>query len=305
MDLPEVQVHPALLRIRRAVSMRIDARNEPHGTAARYNWCKRRPEGSCSECRRAAARRKNERELERARGATFFLSTALVLDHIDALRKAGVGVHAIAKAADMSSSTLSLLMQGKKKRIGRPLHDRILAVEARPYRLPPRASVLRFQALQAAGYSRGMIAAKMSPDLDGRIANLRVDENSVYVTRPLAEALVRVCREVGLTPGSSAITRQRALKRKLRPPADFDEEQFLDVDWDGVEDELVLEERADALLEDVELIEKSLREPSNDKERAWNRALVEERTGVTYAYINTLRQRRASREWKARRDTAA
>lgn len=52
-----------------------------------------------------------------------------MLDHINKLRKAGIGYKAVAAAAGLAKSTLAMILTGKRRRIRRNHAERILAVD--------------------------------------------------------------------------------------------------------------------------------------------------------------------------------
>lgn len=269
---------------------RVDGKTMPHGTEPRYRWCKRENGTACDACRRVTARRKAERELAKARGEVRFVPPDEALAHIERLRAAGMGVRVICREVPMSSSTMQALRRGRSKKIGVDLNARILAVKAKPWRLPPEGHLLRLRALYAAGYSAKWIAAQMTEITGHSITSLKVT-GTRYAERPNVEALVTLCKRVGYAEGPSDLTRARARNWGYRPAWDFDEDLFYDVEWDGTEPEWEEQDRAEAILQDVEEIERELREPSNQAEVRRNRELIEERIGLTWDYIVTLRRR--------------
>lgn len=268
----------------------------------------------CDHCRALNTRGQKRRRLLARRGVRLSVPLTEVRPHVLACLEAFVDLPRhrmyaqLAERADVGRSTVTRIAEGRDGRVLRRVADSLLAIDPeglRPHQryVPHNGTRQRVYALMRLGYPQDWVAAEIS--LSGR-AHMNLQKQFKRGNdRAYAQRLVDLCREIGDTPGPSNRTRRWAERRGYEPPAFYDVDDFYDVEWDGSVSELTAERRDDALLEDVELIEKSLREPSNDEERAWNRALVEERVGVKYQYIVTLRRRRASREWKERRDSAA
>jgi hypothetical protein len=211
----------------------------------------------------------------------------------------------IAAAAGISTSTLQAVLRcntrahqtERRARILGATAARILAVKPPSTMVSMEASIIRVQALNALGYRQVDIMALMTR----KIANLNVNrgKRGATITREKAQDILDVCLLVGDRPGPNPLTAKRSGTRGFRVPADYDEDLFYDIEWDGTEPEWEEQSRAEAILQDAAEIERTLREPSNQEEARRNRELIEERLGYTWDYVQTLRRRQRQAQGEA------
>jgi hypothetical protein len=268
----------------------------PHGTTQGYrsHGCR------CDACSEASYLATKSLTLARQRGdmSRSLVDAEPARKHLLWLRDdLKVSEKRIAEAAGISTSTLQAVLRcntrahqtERRARILGATAARILAVQPPSVMVSMEASIIRVQALNALGYRQADIMALMTR----KIANLNVNRGrrGATITREKAQDILDVCLRVGDRPGPNPLTAKRCRTKGFRVPADYDEDLFYDIEWDGVEPEREAEDRAAALLEDAAEIERTLREPSNQEEARLNRELLEERLGVTWDYVISLRRR--------------
>ena len=120
----------------------------------------------CVPCRTANSRYSSEwAAAQRAGDWRGFVPTTLVLGHIQKLRKAGIGYRAIADAAGLAKSTISMILTGERVQIRKHRADRILAVDrsavADGALVPGRRTWALLNELLGAGYTKTFLAKQL------------------------------------------------------------------------------------------------------------------------------------------------
>ncbi len=102
--------------------LRIDVDRLPCGVRAKYiAGCR------CEACRRSNTEYERQRSAARRAGDwNGIVSAVKVRNHLKRLRRAGVGLRAVAAATDVNRSLLQALIQGKRKRLWARNERRIL-----------------------------------------------------------------------------------------------------------------------------------------------------------------------------------
>ena len=222
---------------------------QPCGTAAAYNRHRNRREVPCRPCMDAHARDERGRAAAR-RGSTMrqLVPAGPVRDHVQQLRRAGLGARRIADLADISYGVVSRLLWGDRTRGRAPsksmfaAHAKaILAVEATVETLGSRIDVdatgthRRLQALMVLGWTQVRLARQ--PELDvaqQRINQLlqqdRVGAANAIAVRRLYDRLWETpppCRDARERDGADR-TRARALAAGWAPAMAWDDDTIDD-----------------------------------------------------------------------------
>lgn len=156
-----------------------------------------------------------------------------VRPHVVALMDAGGSARAIAEVAACSPTTIRQIAAGRTTTVKRALAARLVRVRVQDLldrdgprdRLPATGAVRRVQALLALGHSHATITAAMP----GRHQSLDVlDARQRWVFRDVHHAVVVAYEQLSMTPGTSRVTRSRALARGYVPPLAWDDDTIDD-----------------------------------------------------------------------------
>lgn len=160
---------------------------------------------------------------------------APLIEHVAALRAAGMSARSIAAAAGVSLATVSALAwpdrhgSARTRGVQRHTRDAILAVRG-PHQAPPNGlvpiigTVRRLQALARMGWTVRAIAAAAGMAHQS-IAGL---DNSQRIRKATADAIARVYDDLSMRPGPSDITRRRATAAGYAPPLAWDDDTIDD-----------------------------------------------------------------------------
>ena len=165
---------------------------EPHGTRHRYlGGCR------CVPCRAANSRYSCERAAaQRAGDWRGFVPAALVLGHIQQLRKGGIGYKAIAAAAGLAKSTLAMILTGKRLLIRRHHAIRILRVNRSAVvdcAVVPAGPTWRLlNELREAGYTKTFLAKQLRSRAKRR--SLQIEAR--WITALTASKVERLYRRI-------------------------------------------------------------------------------------------------------------
>lgn len=185
------------------------------------------------------------------------VSTEPAALHITALRDAGLGLPRIAELAGVSKPTVwriprreQMLAGIEAKILAVPIPDRPIEIASDGAYINGVGTRRRLQALQAIGYTRADLAARIGMSEDG-VSDLARGKGS-HVTAGLGRRIDAAFRELQLTPGSNAVTRARSLKKGWLPPFAWDEDT---IDDPGAEPDLGEHHKLDWLAEYGELLD--------------------------------------------------
>lgn len=213
-----------------------------HGTTAR---AKGRPACgvpacSCPPCRAAENAYDKRRRYLNATGRTLMVDTTPVAAHLRRLFDAGAGWSQLAAATGCSSSTLHAIHTGRILECRRATANKILAVQAGdaiPHgrMLPAIGSIRRLHALLAAGHRCLDISAASGVE-HSMISDL-VNERLTATKRHVAERIDAGYRRLVNSTGTSARSKNRALRCGWAPPGAWDDDTIDDPnalpDWTG------------------------------------------------------------------------
>lgn len=191
----------------------------PHGTESRYYGTRKRAACRCERCIRAAYYANIRRAQGRARYGSNLIDRDPVAEHIAVLLAAGMSQSAIARAANVSVSTISYLHLGKTRSCMREKALRILAVQPHADSVSPRpatGTIRRVRALYAIGHGQGAIARAtgLSESAVSHIASGMV----ATVSGATAVAVQRAYRELAVKAGASRKARARAAAQGWHGP---------------------------------------------------------------------------------------
>lgn len=201
--------------------------------------------------RREAARRYAKRwRQEKARGVQHSIPIEDVACHVDKLIAAGGSVTGIGEAAGVHWTIIGELSRRQRKRIHTATADRILrvAIPDLVYRssgqVPSVGAIRRVRALLALGHSHATITSQL-PTPNARFTMQLVSRQPLRVSRSMHDAVCVAYDDLSMTPGTSKVTRRRALREGYKPPLWWDEADLDDPyadtraplvdDGDGVE----------------------------------------------------------------------
>lgn len=189
-------------------------------------------------CREARYRYMKRWKLDRVRGVKRLTDPGQVRLHVLTLLGQGWSARGVAGAAGVAPQTVTRLVRGDAKSIGRATAAKILAVD--PDALPAEAShqtaepfvprvgtVRRLQALMFMGYSQR--------DLRGygiSAANL-LNQQGRWVTRSTHDKVAAVYAKLAHVPGPTSRSRHEAIKRGYIGPLawdDIDHDEYPDTD---------------------------------------------------------------------------
>lgn len=169
---------------------------------------------------------------DRAHGHTRTMPAQPVRAHIDALYMAGMSLSSIASAAGSTKSTVHNIFTGRNPSIRKTTAAKILAVTApldRPRDpddetfVPKVGAVRRIQALQALGWRHDDMRAH-----SGVITHLVLSQPGGWITWRNHARIAAMYSALCMTPGPSAATRTRAVRRGWAPPLAWDEDSIDD-----------------------------------------------------------------------------
>lgn len=197
-----------------------------HGTEGRYKGTTTgRPPCRCPKCIRGNRHANARRALVRLQGETNLVPRDTLLAHLKSLTAAGMTQGAIARAANVSPTTISYILNGKLDGCQRSKATRILAVQpGRHDPLSPRPALpaaRRIQALYAIGHGQASISSSsgLSGATIGQIAHGRyksIDVRTDEKVRAAYRTLTRV-------PGTSGKARRVAASEGWVSPAAWGE----------------------------------------------------------------------------------
>ncbi|KAB1979259.1 hypothetical protein [Streptomyces triticiradicis] len=209
----------------------------PHGTYARANGSRGyRAPCKCEPCLVERRRYKKHDNASRQLGRPGHVDATQARERL-LLLKQTVGWNDLAAAIGGSAANLRDIAFGRRLRIKRTTHHRIMQISATPsggQYIDATGSARRLRALQAIGHTTYTIAdvsntsrSLIVPILDGRGS----------VRRVVAERIEAAYRELSKTPGSAARSMNRAKREGWAPPAAWDDELIDDPnaapDWTG------------------------------------------------------------------------
>lgn len=183
-----------------------------HGTEARYCPGKNgRPACHCPLCTRAARLANIRRARIRAMYGSNVIDRDILLPHIERLLAGGMSQGGIARAANVSASTISYIVLGKLKACQREKAVRILAVEPGFDDRAPRPAIgttRRVRALYAIGHGQTAIAREtgLSESAISHIANTLNETVSAATAAKISAAY----RKLIARPGTSRKAKDRA-----------------------------------------------------------------------------------------------
>jgi hypothetical protein len=127
-----------------------------------------------------------------------FVPTTLVLGHIQKLRKAGIGYRAIADAAGLAKSTISMILTGERVQIRKHRADRILAVDrtaiADRALVPAGRTWALLNELLGAGYTKTFLAKQLGSRTKAPSLQIQADRITA-LTASKVERLYRRMQE--------------------------------------------------------------------------------------------------------------
>jgi hypothetical protein len=197
----------------------------PHGTHARAIG---RPSGGiprcpCQPCRRAEYLYDRRRRYLKQTGRSLTVDPTPTRAHLLALVAEGVTKEDIATAAPCSRSVIDTILTREPKTIRRTTADRILAVRPeqqpsyRERRVDAIGSTRRVRALVAIGHSVKTIQVESGVN---HTAMSAIVEGATPTLRPeVAAAVTRAYKTLVTIPGTSARSRNRAVKLGWQGPA--------------------------------------------------------------------------------------
>lgn len=204
---------------------------QPHGTTAR---AKGRPAAgirrcSCYRCRNAENRYNKQLRYLNATGRPARVPAAPVVEHLKALKAAGMSWSEIRVASGSSDRSMIALLYGGREMVLRSMAERILAVQSvrsATVTTDATGSIRRVRALYAAGHMQRDIASAAGVDrstvselLGGGVERVRV---------ATAEAVRRAFGVLEMRPapgGKGAVrARHRALREGWAPPLAWGED---------------------------------------------------------------------------------
>ncbi|WP_326768812.1 hypothetical protein OG978_33590 [Streptomyces sp. NBC_01591] len=211
----------------------------PHGSEGRYKGTQLRPGCRCTVCVRGNRLAGIRRERVRLAGQSNLIPVEVLAAHIATLSRSGMSQGAIGRAADVSQTTISYIVNGKLRSCQRSKGERILAV--RPGTRddisdqPVLASARRLQALYAIGH--GQLAISSMSDINHSTVSHVVNGRYKTVNGAFAARVRAVYSQLSRTPGTSEKARQRAAREGWAPPAAWDDDTIDDpaavADWTG------------------------------------------------------------------------
>lgn len=235
-------------------------------------------------CPRCTRRRKAYR-VDYDRGIRRLTDASATREHLIWLSNNGVGRPTVAAALGFAEITLMRIYNGQTKHVHWTTERKIrtftpakAALIANGRTVDATATRLRYQALVALGYPQAYIARST-----GR-AHIGIDIGE-RVVRRRALQILRLCIQIGDTPGASAKAATQARNKGWRKPADYDGDLFYDPLWDGSEPE--------APQEQLTAGEMHLREYDFlHRNTAAGIEQIAERLGITKGYLLLLISRR-------------
>lgn len=187
-----------------------------------------------AECRRYRKVMRYRRDTAKAAGGSILarVPTAEVADLIrEQLAATGFSQRQLSTATGINALHFRRILAGKPAWVKATTRDLIrdlpLRVLVRPVRLPPLGTVLRLQALAAAGYSVHQVARECG-------ARTPLDVGSKFVERALAERVLDAVKRLGETPGPTPRAGVIARNKGWLQAGAYDPELFYDVEWDGL-----------------------------------------------------------------------
>lgn len=213
-----------------------------HGTTAR---AKGRPTAGipgcpCPPCRAAENAYDKRRRYLNATGRSLMVDTAPVAAHLRHLFEADAGWSQLAAATGCSSSTLHAILTGRITECRRATANKVLAVQAGdaiPHgrMLPAIGSIRRLHALLAVGHRCLDISAASGVE-HSMISDL-VNERLTTIKRHVAERISLGYRKLSDSTGTSARSKNRALRHAWAPPGAWDDDTIDDPaaapEWTG------------------------------------------------------------------------
>lgn len=230
----------------------------PHGTEARYKGTRQgRPGCRCAACVRGSRNANIRRAQRRSALGSNLVDAAVLLEHINKLKAAGLTQCAIARQAGVSASTVSYVVLGRTQAVHRPKAERILAVQ--PTAVDPLSdrsalgATRRIRALYAIGHGQTSIAANSPLALAtvSEIANGRYRQISPRIDDQVRAAY----RQLAQTPGRSHKAKWRAAQEGWPGPLAWDDidnpTEQPDVDDEPAAPELCRDELAVVIASEV------------------------------------------------------
>lgn len=202
----------------------------PHGSEARYKGTRTgsRPPCRCKTCARGNRLAGVRRERVRLAGQSNLTPVPVLAAHVAVLSESGLSQCAIARAAQVSQSTISNIMNGKLRSCLRSKGERILAVRPGVHDEISERSALgsarRLQALYAIGH--GAIAISSTFDINHATVSQIVNGRYQLINGSIAVRVQEIYDRLSRTPGPSKHARTRAAQAGWAPPAAWDDEDM-------------------------------------------------------------------------------
>lgn len=213
----------------------------PHGSEARYKGTRSgsRPPCRCATCARGNRLAGVRRERVRLAGQSNLTPVPVLAAHLAVLSESGLSQCAIARAAQVSQSTISNIMNGKLRSCLRSKGERILAVQPGVHDEISERSALgsarRLQALYAIGH--GALAISSAFDINHATVSQIVNGRYQLINGSIAVRVQAIYRQLSRTPGPSKHASTRAKQEGWAPPAAWNDEEIDNPqaipDWTG------------------------------------------------------------------------
>ncbi|WP_405888806.1 hypothetical protein OG762_36560 [Streptomyces sp. NBC_01136] len=209
----------------------------PHGTYARANGSRgyRKP-CKCEPCLVERRRYKKHDRASRQLGRPGHVDAKQARERLLLLNQT-TGWNDLATAFGGSAANLRDIAFGRRTRIKRTTHNKIMTLKAAPsggQYIDATGSRRRLQALQAIGHTTYTIADATRA---GRTLIVPILDGRPLVRRVLAERIADAYSVLSQTPGHAPRSRNRAVLNGWAPPAAWDDERLDDPqahpDWTG------------------------------------------------------------------------
>ncbi|MFF0055617.1 hypothetical protein ACFYRI_14630 [Streptomyces microflavus] len=204
-----------------------------HGTYARGNGCRGyRAPCLCKPCKDARRRTNKLFRVNRERGVTSFVDPAPAQQHLQLLHQT-MAWDDLAAATGLPLSTINLIYAGRRTKIRRETHNKILNTQPRPSRaqlVDVTGSMRRVQALMRVGHSLRVIATecRASRNRIHSISNGAQDTIRREFAERIAEAYKRLAFRPPARDRFTARTINSAIARGLHGPLAWDDETIED-----------------------------------------------------------------------------
>ncbi len=194
-----------------------------HGTLTAYtiHACR------CEDCSRAASRHGKQYRLRRHQGRVFLVDAQPMRDHVQQLLDAGMSFRAITLAAGWKSRN-SLTESLARSTVRVSTYRRVMAVtldtDTRDTAyVDATGARRRLQSLAVIGWPSRTLAQRLGHRDHSTILDIQTGAKA-SIRRATSQAISALFDELWDTPGPSAITTGRAVKRDWVPPLAWDDD---------------------------------------------------------------------------------